>query len=302
MVQLSDSKAWTLYSSAAGLVNDRMETMRGFSKVQTALDIRLQYIVRKSGPFVKEPNNIAKKKRSKGSGRKTQGLPPRNPLPLVQHQAASTSGPAAKGCRRLQNSKSGSGKHPKSSKKEKHRINPSSTPAHKDCEVQTAERHQQTSQAKSKGSKTRDQGGIGCSGSSQSSSCHGGTHQGQEFSTNSGRPRPAPLAATPKIPGSICPRASTWRLSWPTWPALQAAGWSELGCGQKGGILFLLGVFIISFVILPQCLLRDSFKQENSFPKNFAYQGKLLEINFSAIICYLLEFLQNVFMEGQIIF
>ena len=81
MVQLSDSKAWTLYSSAAGLVNDRMETMRGFSKVQTALDIRLQYIVRKSGPFVKEPNNIAKKKRSKGSGRKTQGLPPRNPLP-----------------------------------------------------------------------------------------------------------------------------------------------------------------------------------------------------------------------------
>ena len=224
MVQLSDSKAWTLYSSAAGLVNDRMETMRGFSKVQTALDIRLQYIVRKSGPFVKEPNNIAKKKRSKGSGRKTQGLPPRNPLPPVQHQAASTSGPAAKGCRRLQNSKSGSGKHPKSSKKEKHRINPSSTPAHKDCEVQTAERHQQTSQAKSKGSKTRDQGGIGCSGSSQSSSCHRGTHQGQEFSTNSGRPRPAPLAATPKIPGSICPRASTWRLSWPTWPALQAAG------------------------------------------------------------------------------
>jgi hypothetical protein len=63
-----------------------------------------------------------------------------------------------------------------------------------------------------------------------------------------------------------------------------------------------LGVFIISFVILPQCLLRDSFKQENSFPKNFAYQGKLLEINFSAIICYLLEFLQNDFMEGQIIF
>ena len=105
MVQLWDSKARTLYSSAAGLVNDRMETLRGFGKVQTALDIRLQYIVRKSGPFVKEPcsslagvklykdkgttcamssaNNIAKKKRSKGSGRKTQGLPPCNPLPPI---------------------------------------------------------------------------------------------------------------------------------------------------------------------------------------------------------------------------
>ena len=143
----------------------------------------------------------------------TYGLPPHNPLPSVQCRTSSKSCPVAQGCSGSPKSKSRSGKHPKSSKKEKHRINPSSTPAHKDCEVQTAERHQQTSQAKSKGSKTRDQGGIGCSGSSQSSSCHGGTHQGQEFSTNSGRPRPAPLAATPKIPGSICPRASTWRLS-----------------------------------------------------------------------------------------
>ena len=46
------------------------------------------------------------------------------------------------------------------------------------------------SQAKSKGSKTRDQGGMGHSGSSQSSDHHGGIHQGQELSTNSG---PGPL-------------------------------------------------------------------------------------------------------------
>ena len=136
--------------------------------MQTALDVCLQSVVRGSGPFVKEPrlslagvklfkdkgtscamssaNNVAKKRRSKGSGRKTQGLSPHRSLPPVQHQAASTSGPAAQGCSGLQKSKSGSGKHPKSSKKEKHRINPSSTPAHKDREVQTAERQQQTSQ------------------------------------------------------------------------------------------------------------------------------------------------------------
>ena len=158
-----DAEARSLYSSAGGLVNDGVETLRGFSKVQTALDIRLQSIVRKSGPFVKEPcsslagvkllkdkgitcamssaNNVAKKKRSKGSGRKTQGLPPRNPLPPVQHQAASTSGPAAQGRRGLQKSKSGSSKHPKSSTKEKLRMNPSSTLAQRNSKVQAAESH-----------------------------------------------------------------------------------------------------------------------------------------------------------------
>ena len=40
MVQLLDAKARSLYSSVAGLVNDRVETLRGFGKVQTALDIR----------------------------------------------------------------------------------------------------------------------------------------------------------------------------------------------------------------------------------------------------------------------
>ena len=54
MVQLMDAKARSLYSSAAGLVNDGVETLRGFGKVQTALDICLQSIVRRSGPFVRE--------------------------------------------------------------------------------------------------------------------------------------------------------------------------------------------------------------------------------------------------------
>ena len=120
--------------------------------MQTALDIHQQSILRRSGPFVKpcsslagvklykdkgiscaiaSSNNIAKKKRSKGSGRKTLGLPPCTPLPPVQHRAASTSGPAAQERRGLQKSKSGAGKHPKSSFWEMHRMNPPSTPAQK---------------------------------------------------------------------------------------------------------------------------------------------------------------------------
>ena len=101
MVQLWDSKAKSLYSAAAGLVNEGVETLRGFGRVQMAFDFCQQSILRKSGPFVKpcsslagvklykdkgiscamsSANNVAKKKRSKGSGRKTLGLPPRNPL------------------------------------------------------------------------------------------------------------------------------------------------------------------------------------------------------------------------------
>ena len=118
------------------LVNDGVETLRGFGKVQTALDVCQQSILRKIGPFVKpcsslagvklckdkgitcamsSANNVAKKKRSKGSGRKTQGLPPRTPLPPVQHRVASTSGPAAQERRGLQKSKSGCGKYSRSS-------------------------------------------------------------------------------------------------------------------------------------------------------------------------------------------
>ena len=84
-------------------------------------------------------------------------------------------------------------------------MNPSSTPAHKDHEVQTAERHQQTSQAKSKGTKTQDQEGVGCSGSSQSSGLHGRTYLGQESSNSFGTPRPAPVAASPNAETAYAP-------------------------------------------------------------------------------------------------
>ena len=65
------------------------------------------------------------------------------------------------------------------------------------------------SQVKSKGSKTRDQGGVGRSGSSQSSSHHGRTHQGQESSTNSGPPRPAPVAANPNAQAAYAPEQAS---------------------------------------------------------------------------------------------
>ena len=102
IVQLLDVKAKSLYSSAVGLVNDRVKTLKRFGKVQTALEIHLQSIVRKNGPFVREPSNSlagvkllkdssttgampsanqrAKKKRNRGSYRKTKGIPSLNPL------------------------------------------------------------------------------------------------------------------------------------------------------------------------------------------------------------------------------
>ena len=224
MVQLLDAKARSLYSSVTGLVNDWVETLRGFSKVQKALDICLQSIVRKSGPFVKETctslagvkllkdksltcamylaNNVAKKKRRKGSGRKAQGLPPRNPLPPVQGRTLWKLGPAAQGRSGLPKSKSGSGKHPKSSKKEKNGTNISSTPVCKDQKVKTTETDFQMAQAKSQSPSTHDQGGVGQSGSYQSSSYHGRTHQDQESSTKSCPPRPAPVAVTPTAQAS----------------------------------------------------------------------------------------------------
>ena len=71
-----------------------------------------------------------------------------------------------------------------------------STPAQKDRKVRLSGRHQQTSQAESKGTRPKDQGGVGHSGSSWSFSHHKRTNQGQESSTSSGPPRPAPVATT----------------------------------------------------------------------------------------------------------
>ena len=180
-----------------------------------ALDVHQQSILRNSGPFVKprstlegvelckdkgitcamsSANNKAQKKRSKDPGRRTLGLSPRTPLPSVQHQTTSTSGPAAQECRGLQKSKSGAGKHPKSSFWEMHRINPPSTPAQKDRQVSLSGRRHQSSQAESKGTRPRDQGGVGNSGSNQSSSHHKRMNQGQESSASLGPHRPTPVA------------------------------------------------------------------------------------------------------------
>ena len=51
MVHLLDSKIRSLYTVASGLVNDGVETLRGYGRVQTALNVCQQSIMRKSGPF-----------------------------------------------------------------------------------------------------------------------------------------------------------------------------------------------------------------------------------------------------------
>ena len=144
-------------------------------------------------------SNAAKKKRSRGAGRKTQGLSPHIiPPPVPAPSATSKTVPAVQAHRGLQKSKSGSGKHSSSPNWEKHRMLPPSTPAQSDLRVCLSGRHQQTSQggtsvssqAESKGTRPKDQGGVGHSGGSQSSSHHERTNQGQGSSASSGPPRP----------------------------------------------------------------------------------------------------------------
>ena len=52
-----DAKSRSLYYSAIGLVNDGVKTLKRFGRVQLALDIRLQSILRENGPFVRQPLN-----------------------------------------------------------------------------------------------------------------------------------------------------------------------------------------------------------------------------------------------------
>ena len=86
---------------AAGLVNDGTEAIRGYGRLASALNVRQQAILRKSGPFVKPTaakgcskpwdkpafnamSSVAaakKKARSRDKGKKIQGLPP-HPAPL----------------------------------------------------------------------------------------------------------------------------------------------------------------------------------------------------------------------------
>ena len=94
-MQLWDSKVRSLYSAASGLVNDGVETLRGYGRIQTALYINLRSIVRRAGPFYKPPSStstskpgedrgsscavasaykVEQKRRSRGKGRLIKGL------------------------------------------------------------------------------------------------------------------------------------------------------------------------------------------------------------------------------------
>ena len=115
-VQNLDSITRSLYTTAAGLVNDGMEAIRGYGKVVATLDVWQQSILRKSGPFVKpttskssskpgrdktisyamsSATSAAKKKRSRGKSRKIQGLLPHAAPPPFSPLATSTPAPAA---------------------------------------------------------------------------------------------------------------------------------------------------------------------------------------------------------------
>ena len=115
-VQNLDSITRSLYTTAAGLVNDSMEAIRGYGKVVAALNVWQQSILRKSGPFVKPTTSkssskpgrdkaiscamslatsAAKKRRSRGKSRKNQGLPPHAAPPPFSPSATSTPAPAA---------------------------------------------------------------------------------------------------------------------------------------------------------------------------------------------------------------
>ena len=90
-----------------------MEVTRGYEKLVSALDVWQQQILRKCGPFVRpttskaskpqggKPTNTVssgtcmdKKKRSKGSDRKSLGLPPHTAPPSFKNQPSTTSMPA----------------------------------------------------------------------------------------------------------------------------------------------------------------------------------------------------------------
>ena len=117
-----------VYSSAVGLANDRLKTLKRFRKVQQALDTSQKSVLRECGPFVRKPPNSlagvklskvksttdampsanlkAKKKRRRGLCRKTKEIPSHNPPPPGQHLGSTNSGPAAQGLRGSHNDKS----------------------------------------------------------------------------------------------------------------------------------------------------------------------------------------------------
>ena len=104
-VQQWDSKVRNLYTAASGLVNERVETLRGYRLIQTALGVCQQSILRRAGPFIKPPSSsstvskssrdkgstcavssaykVEQKRRSRGKGREIKGLSPHPTPPPV---------------------------------------------------------------------------------------------------------------------------------------------------------------------------------------------------------------------------
>ena len=213
-VQALDQKFRGLYTTVSGLVNDSMEAIHGYGKVASALDIRQQVIVRRSGPFVKptaskaggkqlkpgakpvpscavsSAQSASKKKRSRGKGRKTQGLPAHTAPPPNPPAPVPRSAPASRDKPRFQSMdiwvKQG--------------LLPPNTLSSADLRNHLEQRQHSSregekvpSQAKSLGARSKDRGGVGQQGGSQSSSHHRGSSQGHSGSSSrSGPPRPPP--------------------------------------------------------------------------------------------------------------
>ena len=153
---------------ASRLVNNGVESLRGYGQIQTALDVRQQSILRRLGPFVKPaPSQTTvpkpskdkgftctlssacnvERKRSRGKGRKIRGLslhpipptvsaPPRTSTPVPAEQPIVFCNMDARpqyreaALRGLQ--QSGSGDRPHFPVRVKPRVDPPSTPAHRD--------------------------------------------------------------------------------------------------------------------------------------------------------------------------
>ena len=215
-VKALDDKFRGLYTITEGLVNNSSEAIRGFGKVAAALDIRQQLIVRRSGPFVKpappkaggkqlrpgakpvpkhavsSAQNAQKKKRSRGKGRKVQGLPA-HPAPPPHPPRAPTPRPAPAKAR-FQSTDI--------------RVTQGLLPPNTirgDLRDHLERRHQpsreedsnkSSSKAKS-GASSKDRGRVGQHGGSQSSSHHRGQDQDRKRSPpHSGPPRVSTKSST----------------------------------------------------------------------------------------------------------
>ena len=119
-LQVWDSKVRSLYSAGSGLVNDGVESYMGYGQIQTALDVRLQSIVRRAWPFYKPPSSsstskpknrgpsfavacakMEQKRRTMGKGRVIRGHSPQATSPPVSSPPSKPPTPVAKACQEV---------------------------------------------------------------------------------------------------------------------------------------------------------------------------------------------------------